>query len=239
MSLPLIGITTYQYKASSNQAYACSSTYTQAIANAGGVPVLIPLGLPEEHLLALFQRVDGLLFPGGGDIDPHIYGAADGSKAKNINADRDRIELLLARRASQEGKPFIGICRGFQVVNVALGGGLYVDIATENPAALKHDHYPDIPRDKLVHRVTVTPGTALASILAEREPWVNSLHHQCVLTLGEGLKPTAYAPDGLLEAMELTGHPFGLAVQWHPEELQAHEPMRRLFRAFVESTRAN
>jgi putative glutamine amidotransferase len=236
MTLPLIGITTYKSTPkNSNPFYACSYTYTKAVAYAGGLPVLVPLGLDDQALEALFDKLDGILFPGGGDIAPEIFGALNGSKAENINPDRDRIELFLAKRARDEGKPFFGICRGFQVVNVAFGGTLYVDIAGEKTGALKHDYYPDIPRNFLAHEVQVAPGSRLAGILGESAPGVNSLHHQGALDIAPGTLPVAHAPDGLVEAVELPDHPFGLAVQWHPEELQEHESMRRLFRAFVEA----
>jgi putative glutamine amidotransferase len=122
-----------------------------------------------------------------------------------------------------------------QLVNVGMGGSLYADIVDQVPGASKHDYFPDWGRDFLAHSVQVHQESKLAAILGEREVEVNSLHHQAVHQLATDLNPTAYSPDGLVEACELPGHPFGLAVQWHPEWLTAHTTMRALFRAFVEA----
>lgn len=238
MHLPLIGITTYHTtNAAGNSILALGENYVQALSQAGGLPILVPLGLPSEQLSALLARLDGILFSGGGDIDPGIYGMESSPEVGNVDPDRDRVEIQLVREAVSEGLPFLGICRGCQVINVALGGTLYTHIETQHPQALKHDYYPDWPRDHLPHNVNIEPGSRLASILDTTSPEVNSLHHQGVRSLASGLCPTAWAPDDLIEAFELPDHPFGIAVQWHPEWLTDHAPMRALFRAFVEATK--
>jgi putative glutamine amidotransferase len=237
MDSPLIGITSFthlnQYGYPMN---AVMSAYIQAVAHAGGLPVLIPLGLEQNAYQAMFERLDGILFTGGGDVQPERYGGQEHHKVGDVDAERDRVELWLAQAVVDQNKPFLGICRGFQVLNVALGGTLYEDILDQKQAALKHDYYPDIPRNTLAHEVTIAPESRLAGILGLNATQVNSLHHQGIKRLASRLTPTAHAPDGMLEAYELPAHRFGLAVQWHPEWLQEHAPMRKLFEEFVRAS---
>lgn len=236
MKTPLIGITTYRTaNQAGNPILALGEHYVQALAQAGALPVMVPLGLPAEQLDGLLARLDGILFSGGGDVDPDIYGMDSAPQVNGIDPDRDRVEIRLVKKANSQGLPFLGICRGLQVINVALGGTLYTHIADQHPQALKHDYYPDWPREHLPHTVRVAPDSRLTAILGATDPGVNSLHHQGIRGLAPGLQPIAWAPDGLVEAFELPEHPFGLAVQWHPEWLTAHPPMRALFRAFVEA----
>jgi putative glutamine amidotransferase len=240
MNTPLIGITTYRTtNEAGNPILALGENYVQALAQAGALPVLIPLGLPAEQLDGLLARLDGVLFSGGGDVDPLFYGTDSDPRIKGIDLDRDRVEIRLVKNAVSESLPFLGICRGLQVINVALGGTLYADIADQHPQALKHDYYPDWPRTHLPHTVRITPESRLAAVLGETNPGVNSLHHQGIRALASELVPVAWAPDGMIEAFELPDHPFGLAVQWHPEWLTTHESMRALFRAFVEAATHN
>jgi putative glutamine amidotransferase len=236
MTTPLIGITTYRTtNESKNPILALGENYIQAVSQAGGLPVLVPLGLPKDQLGLLTHRLDGLLFSGGGDIDPEIYGAASTFEVKSVDLDRDRVEIQLVQDVVRNGLPFLGICRGLQVINVALDGTLYTDIHHDQPQALKHDFYPNWPRDYLAHSVQIAPASRLAAILGTINPQTNSLHHQGVCDLAPGLQASAWTKDGLVEAFELPDHPFGLAVQWHPEWLGAHLPMRDLFRAFIEA----
>jgi putative glutamine amidotransferase len=212
--------------------------YLQAVLNAGGAPVLLPAGLPEEALSGLLSRLDGLLLTGGGDIDPARFSGALHSRVYGIDPERDETEIRLVQLAAETGKPFLGICRGIQAINVALGGSLYTHIADQLPGALKHDQTSDIPRDFLAHRVSITPGSRLAAILGGVDVAVNSLHHQGAQRVAPGLTAVALSPDGLVEAVELPGHPFGLGVQWHPECLQAYPPQRSLFQALVRAALA-
>lgn len=236
---PIIGITTYSGNSEAGiPINAVAEAYIQAVTTAGGVPLLIPIHLTSTALDALLERVDGILFSGGGDIQPEIYGGEAHPRVYGIDAERDRIEIHLARALIRRGQPFLGICRGFQVINVAVGGTLYEDIASQHAGALKHDYFPGWPRNHLAHSITVQPGSRLAGILGAQEIQVNSLHHQGVRQVNPALMPTAYAPDGIVEAVELTKHPFALAVQWHPEWMQEHTNMRALFGAFVQAARA-
>jgi putative glutamine amidotransferase len=216
-----------------------TEAYVQAITAAGGCPVLIPLGLPAELLNDLLARLDGILFTGGGDIDPAFYGVAPHPKVDGVDLDRDGVELHLLEKAVSQGVPFLGICRGLQLANVGLGGTLYADITAQRPGALRHDYYPDYPRDYPAHTVEVRSGSRLATILNGSHLNVNSLHHQGIDRLAPVLLPVASAPDGIVEAVELPEHPFGLAVQWHPEWLGAQAPMQALFQAFVKAAEGN
>mgnify|MGYP001139041284 CR=1 FL=1 len=236
MNPPLIGVTVFRTKTQSGlPALSVTDAYVQALHQAGAAPLLIPLGAPEAALQAIVDRLDGVLLTGGGDIVPDTFGGQPHPRVGDVDADRDRIEISLVKRLVAQKRPFLGICRGIQVINVALGGTLYTDIADQHAGALRHDNYPDIPRDFLAHTVEVSETSRLAQILGHTRHQVNSLHHQAACQLAPGLKPTAYAPDGILEAVELPDHPFGLGVQWHPEWLQAHAPMRALFSAFVQA----
>jgi putative glutamine amidotransferase len=236
MKAARIGITTHR---SQNQAgypiQALAEHYIQAISNAGGIPLMIPLGLPKSQLTLLATQLDGILFSGGGDINPAYFGMETSEKVKHIDSDRDEVEIALVQFAAANHLPFLGICRGLQVINVALGGTLYTHIADQHPLAIKHDYYPDWARDHLPHDVRLEPGCRLAIILNTTSPDVNSLHHQGIRDLAPNLLPTGWAPDELVESIELPDHPFGLAVQWHPEWLTSQGSMRALFRSFVQA----
>ncbi|MBM3151361.1 MAG: gamma-glutamyl-gamma-aminobutyrate hydrolase family protein [Chloroflexi bacterium] len=233
---PIIGVTTYNgMNAGGYPAVLLLRAYVQAVVQAGAVPLLIPTELPEaDYWLSVARRVDGLLFTGGGDIATDRYGGMEHPRVADVDERRDLLEFQLMEIAARDGIPFLGICRGCQVLNVALGGTLFSHIESQMAGAVKHDYYPNLPRDLLAHRVAVKGSSRLAGILGGDEQQVNSLHHQGLEKLGDGLEPVAHAPDGLTEAVELSGHPFGLGVQWHPEWLTAYRPMRRIFESLVE-----
>lgn len=240
---PLIGITVYRSKAHSpphGSLYALHPLYSEGIVAGGGAPVQIPLGLEQDTLRAIFDRVDGLLLAGGGDVDPAFYGEQVSAKVQGIDRERDEMEIALVRWTLEEGKPLFAICRGIQVMNVALGGSLYHDVLTDMPGAIRHAYSQTegFARDYLAHDVQPTPDCRLAHLLGGDRLAVNSLHHQGVKALAADLTAAAYAPDGLVEAVEVAGHPFAIGVQWHPEALAPNDPaMRRLFEALVEAAR--
>ena len=215
-------------------AFGTNVPYVRSVVEAGGLPVLIPLILSKDDLDLLLTRLDGVLFTGGYDIDPRFYGGHPHPKVEGADTDRDRMEIYLVQLLIRLGKPFFGICRGCQVINVSLGGSLYEDLPEQFNSDIQHDRH-DHPRNYLAHNVDVHSASRLASILAVNPARVNSLHHQGVNKLAHGLKISATASDGLVEAFELENYPYGLAVQWHPEELQEHESMRSLFQSFVRS----
>ena len=235
MRRPLIGITArHDTTPEKLPSVMLLQAYVTAIIEAGGAPILIPPELPEDGWRVLLDRLDGVLFSGGADIGlEHFNG--EPHPTVEVNPVRDELELPLLRAAVDADKPTLGICRGFQVMNVALGGSLYTHIIDQLPNGLQHQWYSLQPRTYLAHPVRVEEGTRLAEILGAPLLEVNSLHHQGIKDLAPGLKPTAYAPDGLIEGIELPDHKFALAVQWHPEWMTTHEEMRRLFARFVEA----
>jgi putative glutamine amidotransferase len=208
--------------------------YAAAVTAGGGIPLLIPLGLSDEDLLTVVERVDGLVLPGGGDIDPTFYRGNWHDALRGIDEDRDRVEITVAQQAAKTRKPFLAICRGFQVLNVALGGTLWEDLASQRPESIKHDYYQTGDRSNVSHAVEVNPDSQLASIVERETLPVNSLHHQGVRDIAPDLTVTAVAPDGLVEGLEVEGHPFAIGVQWHPENLIQNDPaMLALFESLI------
>ena len=240
MISPLIGISSAYSNPSDIQGgqVAAPASYLRAVQAAGGIPLIIPPALSREQLAEALARLDGLVLIGGGDIDPALFNGRTHPRVYGIEPNRDTLDISLARLAAESGKPFLGICRGIQVMNVALGGTLYTDIADQKDQPLRHDWYPDIPRNHLAHEVNVVEGSQLAQILGGQRFAVNSLHHQGLEQIAPGLNVTARATDGLVEGIELPGHPFGIGVQWHPEWLQEHAPQRAIFSALVQAARA-
>ena len=235
MKMPLIGITPSRKidPQGAHQIFV-PEAYVQAVTAAGGAPLVIPLGLPEAQLAEILPRLDGVLFSGGGDVHPDRYASRMHPLVDGVDLDRDRVELYTFQAVTQRQTPFLGICRGFQVINVALGGTLYEDILEQYPGGLDHRRGKKA-RNTLAHSVAVAPGSQLAKLMGQPAVRVNSMHHQGVRKLAPGLQATATAPDGIIEAFELTGYSFGLAVQWHPECLPELSEMRRLFEAFVQA----
>ncbi|MGE3909679.1 MAG: gamma-glutamyl-gamma-aminobutyrate hydrolase family protein [Chloroflexota bacterium] len=228
---PLIGISIGRHTDRLGRVYVrLPESYGLAITAAGGAPVLIP---PLDNLAALeriFSTLDGMLFPGGLDVHPARFGEAI-HPTVTVDEPLDGLELQLAQWATEREVTTLGICRGQQLLNVALGGSLIQDLPTEG---IQHPQSEAAIRDHLAHTIDVLPDSRLAAIFEATSFEVNSFHHQAVKALGRGLTPVAWSPDGVIEAVESTEHPWLLAVQFHPENLVAsHEPSRRLFEAFV------
>lgn len=236
---PVIGIPTRQVQSGSQPPRLCQNrAYVRAVTRAGGAPLLIPEGMDEHGLRAVYDRCDGVLLAGGKDVDPAHYGEALHTESRLAGADEDRQELALARWAVDEGKPLLAICRGIQVLDVALGGSLYQDLAAELPGSQKHDWYPGFARNRLSHAVDVVEGSLLSELVGAGSLLVNSLHHQAVRAVAPRLVVSAKAPDGVIEGVEAPEHLFALGVQWHPEELAGEDPRaQRLFEALVEACR--
>jgi putative glutamine amidotransferase len=207
-------------------------SYVNAVMQAGGVPVLIPSLIAEDGWDAAYSHLDGILFSGGGDISLDYFRGDPHPRIDDIDLQRDSVELKFIQTAVSDGKPFLGICRGCQIVNVALGGTLYTHIPDQVPNALDHA-YPGNRRTVLVHEVKIEEGTRIADIYGEPIIKVNSLHHQGLKDIAPSLRVAGHSPDGLVEAVELPDHPFGVAVQWHPEWLTDQQSTRNLFRKFV------
>lgn len=232
MTKPIIGVTTSRVL-QKIPFISVPEAYIQAVIKAGGIPLLIPVGLKKAALEDLQQRLDGLLLTGGGDIAPALFNGRPHPRIYDIDLDRDEMEIQLVRSAAKSRLPFMGICRGIQLVNVAFGGDLYTDLTDQFSPTIRHDCYPDLPRNHLAHTVSLEAGSRLEGILGSGEVSVNSLHHQGVKQVAAEFHPTAWSPDGLVEGIELSNHPYGLAVQWHPEWLQDDIAMQNLFRSFV------
>jgi putative glutamine amidotransferase len=236
---PLIGITCMTILAENySPRLGMSLSYVNALLKAGAAPLLIPHIADKAVLRAVYERLDGLLLPGGGDIDPVHYGESRHENCNEPSAERDDTELALARWAMDGEMPVLAICRGIQVLNVALGGSLFQDIQAQIPGGERHDWYPNHPRDRLSHTVSISPDTRLAQIAGTNVLPVNSLHHQSVKDVAPGLVATGFSPDEIVEVVEAPDHPFAIGVQWHPEELAGGDARaQRLFDAFVEASK--
>jgi putative glutamine amidotransferase len=210
------------------------TTYTSMVSRAGGLPMILTPGSPDEAR-ATIGRLDGLLLSGGGDVDPLRYDGSPVETLYGVDPMRDEFEIALARAARDSGLPTLAICRGMQVLNVALGGSLIEDIPTEQPSALQH-RVEGLGTVEPQHGVSLDPGSAVATALGTTEPQVNTVHHQAIRDLGEGLRTVGTAPDGIIEAIESTdGWPLW-CVQWHPEYLGPDDPPSlALFQTLVQA----
>lgn len=211
--------------------------YFAALERAGALPVMLPLTADEADLRQLVGLCDGLVFTGGPDVDPALYGEEKLPACKLVLPARDEMELTLLRLALAADKPLLGICRGIQVLNVALGGTLWQDLDTQAPSPVVHEQKP--PYDQPAHSVMVRSGTPLAAVLdGAGEIGVTSRHHQAVKDLAPGLEAMAHSPDGLVEAVWMPSKRFVWAVQWHPEHAYlTSDASRRLFAAFTSACR--
>jgi putative glutamine amidotransferase len=196
--------------------------YFDAIERAGAVALPIPIVQDQQRLRQLYELLDGLLLPGGADVEPRRYGAVARDDCHlTLAPDLDEVELQLAEWALADGLPVLGVCRGIQVLNVACGGTLWQDLQVEGAARESHEREP---RDALVHELDVEPDSLLARTMSTTHVRVNSLHHQAIRGLGTSLRAVAHSSDGLVEGVELQGHDFVLGIQCHPEELCQKEP---------------
>lgn len=235
MAKPLIGITTYNAKnAFERDIAAVQHTYIRAVAQGGGIPVLIPAILEDEDRLELYSSLQGVLFSGGGDISIKYFNGEDHPEIHDVDDYRDVTELSLLKRSVEDGKPFLAICRGVQVMNVALGGTLYTHIPAQFNTTLQHSHDEFTT---IAHPVNIDEDSRMAEIFGETLLQVNSLHHQGLKDVASPLKVVGHAPDGMIEAVELPNHPYAMGVQWHPEWLTDQPVMRRLFKSFVDASK--
>ena len=236
---PLIGITCSRVTGGAWGMYSLGhfmdytfSDYSQAILHGGGAPVIIPAAQDRKSLERILSSVQGLILSGGPDVHPRRYGEEPMAGLAEVDETLDRMELMAAGLAVENNLPVLGICRGIQVLNVALGGTLYQDISSQVPESICHT-----PRtDKAVntHSIQLGATSRLRRLMGKPEIWVNGKHHQAVKDPAPGLVVTARAKDGVVEAVELPGSRFVIGVQWHPEGTWRDDRYsRRLFRAFV------
>lgn len=214
-------------------------SYTAAVRAAGLRPYILPVLGPDDAD-ALLDGMTGLVLTGGEDVDPRHYDAPPHAALGEVHAGRDAFELALVRAARARRLPLLAICRGVQVLNVALGGTLVQDLPSEWPGAVAHDGTWE--RSARVHEARVTPGSRMAAALGATTLRINSMHHQALGRVAEGLAAVAHAPDGVIEGVERAGDDWWvLGVQWHPEELTGTaEPWdRALFSAFAAAVRAH
>lgn len=189
--------------------------YMKAIEQAGGIGIMLPLTYEQKDLEELIQRVDGLLFTGGADIFPFMYNEKISEECGQCCFERDEMEFNLFKLAYQSQMPMLGICRGHQFFNVMMHGSLYQDINSQMYSRVKH--HQSMPYDKPIHEVQIVSQSPLKKLLGKEKIEVNSLHHQGIKDLGQGLKAMATSKDGLIEAIYAPDYPFMWGVQWHPE----------------------
>jgi len=234
---PLIGIPAQaDFREGSGRPIYCNNrAYVHAIEHAGGVPVLIPMLHDMSLLESLLMRLDGIVFSGGVDIQPRYYQEEKHPWLGEVDERLDEMEMHLMHTALQEGMPILGICRGMQLLNVALGGTLYQDITTEFPDSMEHCRR-ELPRNTLIHNVRIAKGSRMEQVLDTDEIKSNSLHHQAVKVPGKGVFISGRAEDGIAELLEVPSYRFVLGIQGHPEETYTTEPVStRLFQALVEA----
>ncbi len=211
--------------------------YMRGIEEAGAVPLILPLTDSETALKRAIAAVEGFLFTGGQDVNPDVYGEPKSARCGEICDTRDRMETYIFREAVLNlGKPALGICRGIQFINAALGGSLYQDIPTELPSAIVHSMKP--PYDVPAHAVSINPESPLRRLIGKERIDVNSSHHQGIKRLAEGLVAMAWSDDGLVEAVYMPDRPYVWAVQWHPEMSLGDEVSRKIFASFAEKAGA-
>ena len=239
MSAPRIGVSGVVRTWDGAERTGVNAAYLRSVLAAGGMPIILSPVVGAPHAARALDGLEGLLLTGGEDIHPAWYGAEPSSHLHPPSRERDLFELALFAAARQRELPILGICRGVQLINVALGGTLYQDLPTERPGLVHHD--PDTAREARTHAVRLEGGSRAASALGVLELTVNSIHHQAVNRLGRGLVASGWSEDGLIEAVEApAGDSWLLGVQWHPEEMLAENaaPERGLFRALIQAAEA-
>ena len=236
---PLIGIVAHPNQEGPeeiNSRYLGRKDDVGAILRAGGVPVMLVPVYDEDSWAEAFARVDGIMLTGGWDMGPEAMGLAGHPKIENPNVLRDQADLTAARMALALNKPLLAICRGAQVLNVAAGGTLVVDIPSEVPGALKHRRVPEEGDVFQNHVVTLAEGSLIADIMGSLEILSNSFHHQAVKEPGQGLRVSAWTTDGVIEAIEHPQMRFCLGLQWHPEEHSVPQTnMQPIFERFLQA----
>ncbi len=229
MKKPVIGITAVT--AFNDRLHAQRVTYPQAVWAAGGTPILLPCAPTTDDRAEIVSMLDGLLVPGGADVDPSLYGEEKSEVCGTTYKSEDEYDIALIKEAVKQGKPILATCRGLQIINVLYGGTLYQDIPTQYPTDIIHAMGENLKEN--YHPVTLEPDCHLARILGATDVTANTSHHQSIKDMCEGFRIVGRAPDGTVEAIENEDGSI-LAVQWHPERMQEFEMYRELFKDFIE-----
>lgn len=231
MPSPLVGITMSITVDARPERVYLNTAYLLAVQEAGGVPVLLPPHLNEPARTVLWRSLDGVVLTGGGDVDPALFNEPRHESVSGVSRARDTLEIDLVHWSLQHERPLLAICRGIQVLNVALGGSLHQDVP---------GHAQTTPRDVPSHKVRLSEGSCLHAIIGVAALDVNSFHHQSIKTVAKDLRAVAWAPDGVVEGVEMArDRGFLVGVEWHPEELRQQAASRNLFRALVAAAAAS
>ena len=239
MGRKIVGITcsTLPGTADSGPRQALNRAYVYAVEQAGGIPVILPVTADADVARRYLGMLDGLLLSGGVDVAPNRYGEEPHPALGTVDADRDLTEEALLCEALAQDMPVFAICRGIQMLNVALGGTLYQDLPAQRPTTLQHQQSSlQLPRDAMCHSIEVERETKLSEIVGAGQMQTNSFHHQALNRIADGLIVTARTPDGIIEAVERPASRYLVGVQFHPEETAPNDDKsRRLFKAFIDA----
>lgn len=232
-SKPLIGVTTgYNYE---KKMMYLNEGYYEAVFQSGGLAVAIPATFDQEYLFEHLKIYDGILLTGGPDLDAKFYGESNMTYNGDISPIRDEIELFIAGQAIEMNKPLLGICRGIQIMNVAMGGSLYQDIYIQNKEDNILKHSQNAPKWYPIHEISIKKDSWVAKSFMNEKAEVNSFHHQAVKDKGEGFEITSQSPDGIIESIEYAKNSFCVGVQWHPELMwQNNRAFLNLFKELVQ-----
>jgi putative glutamine amidotransferase len=217
--------------------FTMGKNYVRSLIACGAAPILLPTSLDHSTWREMYDTTDGVLISGGGDVEPSLFGEDRHELTNDVDLERDHVEIALVRWALEDDKPLFAICRGVQVMNVALGGTLIQDIPTQHGDRIEHrGNWIGAARDKVLHEVCVEPGSRIASIIGEGNIGVNSFHHQALKRVANGLGVTSRSPDGIIESVEIPDKRYFVGVQWHPEEMTAgRADMMNLFQTFTDA----
>ena len=237
---PIIGImahpTLNEYRGNKATIHSCGENYLFSVEAAGGIPLILPIYDEPEALDRYTDMCDAYIVPGGIDVNPISYGEAPHPLLEMTRLDYDEYQLHLIPRMLKTGKPMLAICRGIQIINVAFGGTLYQDVSLAGPQIMRHSQ-KEVQPGGVSHKVIIEEGSILNKLFGS-EVLVNSYHHQAIKDLGKGLKVTALAEDGIIEAVEAIDHPYLHAVQWHPESFYLRRDDNYMLPIFEDFIRA-
>lgn len=231
---PVIGLTSFTEPTPQKKRVNVSYHYIDAIDMVGGIPIIIPECRHIDMVASYLERIDGLIISGGVDVSPYLYGENPIKEVGYFSVERDNFEIALVKGAIEKKIPVFGICRGVQIINVALGGTLYQDISLQTGSTAGHNPIK-MPVDRLYHNVIAENGTVLRSLFNNKSFLVNSFHHQAIRVFGLGLFASAFSEDGIVEAIEMKDNRLVYGVQWHPEDLVYDYPeFRALFKHLID-----